>query len=161
MSEAEKEIFSKGIMSEAEKEIFSKGLSIEIIRGTEAVHKCCICDPKFLDTLYETLALGSTENDNTYGIFLNSKEVPKVASLVFEIINNKCHIILLCSNPKYRIGASQSLMKLLIEKCKQHKIKCIYLDIAKESINKYAVNFYLSFGFIAKGIGRYTLELNS
>lgn len=68
-----------------------------------------------------------------------------IAGYCNDIENGKAVISILSVKIKYRgMGISRTLVKSMIEKCKQFGMRCIHVD----SVNPIAVSLYLSEGFV-------------
>ena len=140
-----------------ETSLVRQGYTIELIHGKEAVNKCCICNPNFVDKIYEKLALESVADD-TYGLFVKSGS-DVMSTMIFTKKGTSSHIVLLCSNEKYRVGAATSLMRLFLEKAKMLNVKKVTLTVAKRLLNTRAVDFYEQFGFKETHSGKFQLLL--
>jgi len=125
-----------------------------MIKGRSALDKCCICDREFISEEYERMALDLLDDENFYGIFLYKDKV-LAAYVIYEIENDTCEVHLLCSNKNLRIGAATKLMRYLLYKSKEYKLKEVTLKVAYEYRNARAVAFYSSLGFVKMGNGTF------
>lgn len=127
-----------------------------------------ICDPEFLDALYENLSYLSIEDENVIGFFVTDKNNKNVyVSMVIDLDCNQLldkikkynylkdetiEINLLCSNYKQRIpGLTNYVVKYIFQNLlKKYKpsVKHIILYVGKGSThNQKATNFYYNLGF--------------
>ena len=127
-----------------------------------------ICNPEFLDKLYESLSYISIEDDTSVGFFLsdNTNTIIYSSTVVdLECNQNKDIIIdngyaivdsveltLLCSNYKQRIpGLTKYFIDYVITnllKIYKPNVKHIFLHVGKGiEFNRNAYDFYIRFGF--------------
>jgi hypothetical protein len=147
-------------------DLIKRGYTVEFLRGESAIRHCCICNRDFIDENFEKIALESTQDKDTYGIFV-SRDNETLTTLIFTLEGYECEIVLLCSNErtsKGKLGVTSDIMRYFLDKLKDLKIKRVTLKIAKENLNKKAYEFYKKFGFRKKvttrdETGTYILEL--
>lgn len=103
------------------------------------------------------MALETVEDEHVYGVFLYSSGV-LAAYVIYELRGTVCEVNLLCSNKALRVGAATKLMRYLLYKTKEYKLKHVYLRVAQEHRNARAVAFYTSLGFKRDSTGHYMLQ---
>lgn len=140
-------------------DLIKKGYTVEFLRGESAIRHCCICNKDFIDENFEKIALESTQDKDTYGIFV-SRGDETLTTLIFTLEGRECEIVLLCSNERYKLGVTSDTMRYFLNKLKDIRIKLVKLKIAKENLNKKAYEFYKKFGFKKVSNGTYTLVLD-
>jgi hypothetical protein len=114
--------------------------------GQDATYLCCICDPNYLDNLYEECALDLGETSRAFCCTVE-KKLAAIAVVDFKE-KHSVELVLLCKNHKFDIRSAPYMLLMYIESyLSEIDVHKIHLKVARENINKHAVKFYTRNGF--------------